>query len=149
MDLTPPEPSNIVALNGSVEQQLEITRKAMERQHKCSGRHKQITVDSERRTLTCRDCGYIVDPFDYVESWAIEGERRMLELDNIKVKTRIAWCEHATLEKKVKNVRQQLKRLGDPQTLDERNVFDRMKWNSHNPNVEEELRLIEGGLKKA
>lgn len=129
MNLEPTEPSNIIAINGVVAEQLEIERKAQDANYPCAGIHKNVLVDSEQRTLTCKDCGFVVDPFAYVESWAKEGDRRMTGLKNIEVRRKIAQSEHDDLMRKIKNLRQRLKRAGEPQTPKERYEYDSQRWN--------------------
>lgn len=129
MDITPEPPKNIVALNAACASSLEITHKKQEQRFKCTGRHRDVEVDSELRTMTCRTCGFVIDPFDYVEAWAIEGERRMEELQRFEIMIKIARAEEFDLMKKVKALRSKLRKVGQPQTLEERNHFDRMRWN--------------------
>lgn len=145
MDLTPAEPSNIIALNGSVESQFEITRKERAKEYQCT-RHKRVVIDSEMRTVTCRDCGYIVDPFAYIEQWAKEGESRMEELKSVEIRCRVLRAEEYDLNRKVKNLRQRLKRAGEPQSDHDRREFDMMRWNPQNAEYQEKLRIIEGGM---
>lgn len=128
VDLTP-EPPDIVALNPGIADELEITRAKRLREFKCPGQHKKIVVNSESRTLTCNECGYVIDAYDYVESWAIEGDRRMTALKDVETRTRVLLAEERVLVNRVKNMRIQLKRGRCPQSEEERREFDRMRWN--------------------
>ena len=116
------EPSNIVAINPDHEKELEILM--AERKHRpCSGIHKQIEVDSDTRTIICTACKTVVDPFEYLETWAREGERKMDGLKGIDAKCRVAANELAQLLKRIDSIRGQLKRAGHPQTQLERAEF--------------------------
>ncbi len=88
-------------------------------------------VDEQLRTVTCDDCGFVVDAFDYILEWAAEGERRMDGLRRIEIQRRIAQAEHDDLTRKIKNMRAVLKRAGQPQPGVERKHFDMMRWNPH------------------
>lgn len=132
MNLTPLPPAqpeivdldNVVAINPDSEKELEITRKRIsERFMKCSGIHGQILVDSKTRTIQCSKCGFVIDPFEYIDQWAREGESRMDGLEGIKVRTRIARMEYEDLQRKIKNARSVLKRSGQPQSMEERGFW--------------------------
>ncbi len=127
-DLIQEEPNNVIAINGVVAEQLEIERKANSGQFKCIGVHKNVLVDTEQRTLTCKACGFAVDAFDYLAQWASEGDSRMTGLKNIEIRCKIARREHNDLMRKIKNLRQRLKRSGEPQPPSERLDYDRQRW---------------------
>lgn len=130
IEIEPPsEPSNIVPLNEDIAQDIAIKKKATEGKYSCGGIHRQVMVDSVARKLTCESCGFVVDPFDYVLSWANEGDRRMAGLKEISIKTRVTRAEHDDLMRKVRNLRQRLKRAGHPQPPVERFHFDQQRWN--------------------
>ncbi len=129
MRLTPEEPNNVIAINGVVAEQLEIERKANSGKFKCIGVHKNVLIDTEQRTLSCKACGFAVDAFDYLDQWAREGDSRMTGLKNIEVRRKIAQQEHNDLMQKIKNLRQRLKRAGEPQPPKERFEYDQRRWN--------------------
>lgn len=49
MTLDPQEPDNLIALNADGEKELEIRQKLRTGKLACPGRHKSVTVDSEKR----------------------------------------------------------------------------------------------------
>jgi hypothetical protein len=122
--MTPDEPSNIVALNADAAKDLEIRQRNQQNKYDCPGLHRSIEVDSVTRTVTCTACGFVVDPFDYLLHWARDGERRMQGLKTIQIKTKICQAEYDDLTRKIKNLRQQLKRAGQPQPVTERQQYD-------------------------
>lgn len=73
----------------------------------------------------------MIDAFDYLEQWAAEGDARMSELKSIAVQLRVNRAEFYDLERKIKNLRSQLKRKGHPQPLEERQAFNSARWNPH------------------
>jgi len=125
------ETMKVVPINPAIAEELEITKKKLETARKCPGKHKQVVVDEQLRTVTCETCGFVVDAFDYILAWAAEGERRMDGLRRIEIQRRIAQAEHDDLTRKIKNMRSVLKRAGQPQPGVERNHFDMMRWNPH------------------
>lgn len=130
MNLTPPPPNdtvestdNIVGINPGIDKELEILRVHNARKWPCSGIHKNVLVDAVSRTVTCRTCGFVIDPFEYMHDWAKEGDRRMRGLEVLKVKSRILNAEVATLIKRLESIRGKLKRSGHPQPDVERAAF--------------------------
>lgn len=122
---------NLVALKPEFLADLELKKKKVEGRKKCIRKCRHIVIDPKSRTIECQDCGFTLDPFDYLLHWAEEGEERMEGLKRIITQRRIAQAEHDDLERKIKNMRQQLKRAGSPQTPEERRHFDMMRWNPH------------------
>lgn len=141
-DMTPErtDPPKIIPLNSKIEATMEISRKAQERKHKCHRQHRHVTVDEVARTLTCDDCGYVIDPFEYVLQWAVEGENRLEALKRIEIQLKVNEAENADLEKKIKAMRVSLKRGGSPQPQSERHEYDMIRWN---PRMIEEGKLDE------
>lgn len=127
-DLTPEEPSNIVSITGNPEMEIELAPKEHNK-WPCPSLHKQVVVDSVNRTVTCKHCGFAVDPFKYLEQWANEGDRRMTRLKDLDVQIRIHRTELDDLEYRLSSIRQKLKRAGDPQTPAERMEFSMKKNN--------------------
>ncbi len=121
-NIIPIDPSmdNVVCIRGE-EQDAEL--------FPCFGVHKQVIVDSVKRTVTCEHCKFTVDPFTYLAEWAKEGDRRMNGLKTIEIQRRIAQSEHDDLMRKIKNLRQRLKRAGEPQLPVERLHFNMQRWN--------------------
>lgn len=89
IDLSPPTmpqsaeaPDKIIDLRG---EPLEITSSANEPAGYCMSHCKRIVVDEDTRTIECKECGRIVEPFDYLAGWAKEGDRRMERLKSLDV----------------------------------------------------------------
>lgn len=124
---------NIVPINDTVGAELEIQRKESERdmykQRPCAGIHKRIVVHEKDRKIVCDACGWTVDAFDFILSWANEGSRLMRGLHDIRVQTRISRAEKDSLDRQIKNMRSTLKRGGCPQDPKERHDFDIKRWN--------------------
>lgn len=121
------EPTNIVSLGGD---EIEITLKEQPAKYKCSGVHKEIIVDEISRTVRCEKCGFAVDPFDYLLSWASAADHRMKGLKAAGIKTRIQIAEFEDLKRKCDNMRVQLKRGGQPQL-----EIERQHWNNERLNA--------------
>lgn len=121
----------VIPMNPEVAQDLEIQRKALDGARACPGMHRRVVVDEQARTITCSDCGFAVDPFEYILAWANDGDRRMAGLSRIETQRKVAQAEHDFLARRIKNLRAQLKRAGAPQTTAERSHFDRLRWNPH------------------
>lgn len=140
------EPEKIVPINASVGAELAI-RRAQIAERPCVLRHKNVVVDSKARTVICADCGFVLDPFDYLADWAAEGDRRMRALQSIRVETKVAQAECAALDQRIKSARDKLRRLGEPQPQEERHLFRhaRLNWEKadailNSPNVPSEPR---------
>ncbi len=123
--------ANVVPMDAAAAVHLGIIRARKPEKPRCYGLHKKVSVDSEERLVECAACGHIVDPFDYLEQWAIEGERKSAALAQIETLRRIAQAEHDDLMRKVVNLRQRLKRAGQPQPEVERAHYQRQRWNPH------------------
>ncbi len=85
---------NIIQLWGS---QLEIEGKPQPSNY-CSSNHKNIVIDNEARVIACRECGKVLDPFEYLAQWARQGDRRMQRLKALDVEIRIKAAEIEALK---------------------------------------------------
>lgn len=74
-----PEENKVIDLRG---EPLEIQAKEQEAKF-CLSHCKSIYVDADSRLLECRECGKVLDPFDYILGWANEGKRRMQRLKSL------------------------------------------------------------------
>ena len=126
----PEEPFNVVPLNPDDERELDVARKDPGT-YKC-GFCECVDLDPVKRIITCRRCGFVVDPFDYLDGWAKEGHRFMSGLNGLKARTRILRAQHDDLERRVKNLRATLKRAGHPQTAKEKDEWDHKEWLAQN-----------------
>lgn len=94
-DASPPEPlppvdeSKIIDIRG---EPLEITE-GDRKEIYCRSHHKQIYLDEHSRSVSCRECGKEIDPFDYLMYWAREGGRRMERLKALDDELRIKFNE--------------------------------------------------------
>lgn len=126
MNLVTPEdiePSNIIGINPDCEKEIEIRLNVRREGRQCYGQHKNVVVDVKLRTVTCRDCERVIDPFEYLLKWAQEGDRRMTALKRLDIQTRLTREELARLTNRLDNVRATLKRNGSPQPDRERMDF--------------------------
>lgn len=83
--------SNIIDIRG---EPLEII--AADKEHRtCLSSCRKVLVDFEDRTVECRECGRILDPFDYLKGWALEGKGRMQRLKSLDDEIRL---KHNELE---------------------------------------------------
>lgn len=127
-------PNNVVAINEDAAKHLEILRheRAAEAElhTRCYGVHKQVVVDPITRTIECQHCKRVIDPFEYLDAWAKEGDRRMTGLKGLDIKLRLRNAEVSDLERKIKNLRSTLKRLGGA-SMDEHRAFQSAEWNPH------------------
>lgn len=124
-------PANVIGINGTLSEDLEIRLAKEDQSRKCAAIHWSILVDPKERTASCTVCGHAVDPFDYLLAWAREGEHRMEALKNIDTKRKVAWAEWKLLDNRIKNHRATLKRAGLPQPENEHRLFDTIELN-HN-----------------
>lgn len=139
------EPSNVVAINEDAAKQLEILRKEHSHQEEyrhCIGLHKRIMVDDIKRTVTCEECGRVVDAFDYLFQWAKEGSRRMTGLKSLDVQIRVKNAEVRDLERKISNLRATLKRLGGKE-MDEHWEFKTAELNPQSERCQEFIKKKE------
>lgn len=122
-------PENVIGINGTVGEELEIRLAKEEQSRRCASIHSNILVDPKTRTVHCEACGRTVEAFDYLLAWAREGKSRMDGLKNIDVKRKVAWTEWKLLDNRIKNHRATLKRAGFPQPDRERQLFDSLELN--------------------
>ena len=83
--------------------------------------HYRVEVDEQTRTIHCRDCNCVIDPFNYVLGWAMDQNRYTMEVDYKKRELAKLYTEMNELKKTISY----LKRKGkDPKvkeiTQDER-----------------------------
>ncbi len=134
MDLTPPEEDEgaaIIPIRESLISELEISKKKRDKERACIGMHKKVEVDEVHRLVICRDCGFTLDPFDYLMDWATEGDRRMGGLKGLSIQSRVLEAEHSDLKRRIDNARAVLKRLGFPQSEQNRLCYKTALWNPH------------------
>jgi hypothetical protein len=119
----PGVPENIVPISDEAEREIAITKSNAHKDKYCSSHHGSVIVDSHTRTLECKECGKVIDAFDYLNEWAEKGHRHMAGLKLLEAKTRIAAGELRQLDKRIDNLRAQLKRMGHPQPEVERREY--------------------------
>lgn len=132
MDLTPPNnEATIIPIRDSLLTDLEISKKKRDDERVCIGQHKRVEVDDIHRLVICRDCGFTLDPFDYLMDWATEGDRRMGAIKELVIKRKVLESEYADLERRITNARAVLRRLGYPQSDQSRDAYRTALWNPH------------------
>ena len=124
-------PPNLIPMNATIGADLELMAVKNKKSLACMGRHKSVWVDQSERTVTCRECGWVIDPFDYIWDWASRGDQRMQGLKEIEVKRKIQQAQHDDLERRIKNLRSRLKNAGHPQSDANRHEYMIALWNPH------------------
>jgi len=79
LDGTENKDSNIIDIRGEPLEMTEVERKS----DYCMSHHKKVEVDEHERLIICKECGKVIDPFDYMLGWAREGTRRMQRLKSL------------------------------------------------------------------
>lgn len=131
-DITlPDDEATIIPIRESVLSEMEITIKKKDKERECIGQHKNVEVDDVNRLVICRDCGFTIDPFDYIMDWAKEGDRRMGALKELSIKRKVLDTECTDLERRITNARAVLRRLGYPQSEQSRSAYRTAMWNPH------------------
>lgn len=62
--------------------------------------HFPITVDSHSRTCTCRDCGAVVDAFDWLLGWAKREDGEVMAITGLRK-------EREKLEEEIRDLKRQ------------------------------------------
>lgn len=127
MNTEPPEPEKIISIFPQDQLELQMVKRPGD--YPCCGKHKRVTIDAKNRTVTCKSCGFTVEAFDYLLSWAKEGDNRMSALQNIEAKAHIYGAECEDLKRKCDNLRARLKRAGFPQPQVERDAYNSQRLN--------------------
>ncbi len=99
--------SNIIELRPQVNG-LALTKKS--HPNKCMGECARMFCDEATRKLECRDCGRVVEPFDYLMSWALKGDRRVSDLKHLDTEIRLKRNELADLQRLIQNAKATKKR---------------------------------------
>lgn len=73
--------------------------------------HNHIEVDETERIIECSDCEKRVDAFDFIMSLAHKENRHFWRLDEIKRMTDVLENEMRELQRRVKNLKAQERRL--------------------------------------
>lgn len=77
----------------------------------CAGRCRRVFVVEKTRTLQCRDCKRIIEPFDYLMQRAQECDRRIYDLSGLDAEIRMRRAERDDLKREVDNLKAQRRRL--------------------------------------
>lgn len=129
----PDDADKIVPMTAAIGAELAI-RRVQSRDRVCTLRCKNVVVDEKARTVICTDCGFVLDPFEYLLKWAEEGDRRMAGLRSIEIQRKVTQAEFDDLTRRVENMRQVLKRAGSPQPIEDRRRFNSARWNPQQAN---------------
>lgn len=116
IDLTPPKPpesdppreeSKIIDIRTQEPLTIQLSD---DKPPYCHSQHKSITVDEQTRLVECRECGQVLDPFDYLLKWARKGDQRLGRLrsldDEIRMKENDLEAVKAALAREKARVRQ-------------------------------------------
>ena len=74
--------------------------------------HRPVELDTERRGVTCKDCGASLDPFDTLLRYAREHERVARDLKDTSTDAKGAHARLELLERLERNAKGRLRRLG-------------------------------------
>lgn len=130
---------NIIAINPEAERELEMRKRAREEEKYCRRNHGFVELDEHTRTISCQDCGKVIDAFDYLWRRTMAGEHLLSGMAGINARIKIATAECADLERRVDNARASLKRAGEPQSQKDRLRFKNdmlnAEWKAKNPSI--------------
>jgi hypothetical protein len=73
--------------------------------------HTNVTIDSNKRTLTCRKCKADVDPFAYLVGLSRDWDRYAFPLERVKKELHATHDKLADTKRQERNARARLKRL--------------------------------------
>lgn len=99
----------------------------------CMNNCKRITVDGEKRTVTCNDCKQDVDPFDYILFWANEGDSRMSILKKLDADIAVKGNEMGALKREYENLRVRFDKIDKPLRKQIEQDFFNAQHNPHIP----------------
>lgn len=91
-------PPKLTSIKGGKEGSIEIKR------HTTVCRHWNLIIDIKSRSISCKNCGAIVDPFEHICQWAEEEHKTALNLIGLK-------HEEKQLETKVEELKAKEKRI--------------------------------------
>lgn len=99
--------NNIIDMRG---EPLEIL--AADKEHRyCLSHCRRVIVDFDDRTVECRECGRILDPFDYIKGWALEGKGRMDRLKSLDVEIKLKLAELETIKTALSREKAKVRRI--------------------------------------
>lgn len=94
------ESPKLIPINGGKEGRIKVDIK----QNTAICRHWNVNIDEKNRSISCRKCGTIIDPFGYLLQWA--EEERQTELNLICLKQ-----DEKRLKKGIEELRAEEKRI--------------------------------------
>lgn len=68
-----------------------------------------LMVNEENRTITCTNCGVVVDPFNYILERAINAEHIVTEIETLYARVKELRSNVANLEREEKNAKARLR----------------------------------------
>lgn len=71
----------------------------------CYPHCKGAWINEEARTVECRTCGRMIEPFDYLWGWAIEGNSMERHMSAMKERTRLLDAEVRVLEDRIRELK--------------------------------------------
>lgn len=119
-----PKPENIIPIRPDIE--IPVTEK---KKPYCSKGCRQVTCDTSKRMLFCRDCGCAIEAFDWLLQWARDGDNRLSYLKDLSEKVSAKRDEYEKLNELVKQARQKARKAGVPSV-----AIDDLKFHALNPN---------------
>jgi hypothetical protein len=104
-----PAEDNLIAFNSG---DIFFTATRQPAHFYCSSQCKKIVLDEHKRQLTCRECGRVIEPFDYLLQWAHENDRRTRSLKELDVQIRQRSEEARALKVEIQLLKAQRRRHG-------------------------------------
>lgn len=131
------EESNIVSLHGG-SIAISLSPKSEAFKSYCESRCLNIEVDEDNRTITCRECSRVLDPFDYLLKWANKADRRMSGVKALEAEEKNLSAKVQNLKKEVAKWRKNLRKedpenpiLKDPYSLNNFRIVGSQKIPTH------------------
>lgn len=86
---------------------------------------RKITVCAQTRTVECDECGAVIDPYDFLESWAKDALRWESSVRSLRLECKFIGKRLAILKRLERNARARCSKL---MKLPESWVLDQLKW---------------------
>jgi hypothetical protein len=83
----------------------------------CQNGCVRVVVDEADRKLECRDCGRIIEPFDYLWKTAKRRENVVHDLESLKSEVRLKRGELEKIKAEIQNERAKLRRIAPENDL--------------------------------
>ena len=79
--------------------------------------HYRVEVDEQTRTVNCKDCGCVIDPFNYILGWAMDQNRYTMEVEYKKTELKNLYTTISELKKEISYIKRKGKNSNVKQLL--------------------------------